>query len=290
MLFQAKIKTELKAADAVLAKRTRTIEVIASEVRKLSEVAKQLLAAERDFRDAQVERMIGGSDAEDVDSRAETLRSEIQKIGGRLQALRSSLKRQAPELLACHNAIAAELPSHESTIEQDFSKEWSKAVTAFSAVQARRAVIERELGRKLVLADPVPSAIDTETMAEMFRPLGTVRTILGILEALNGRVPSDLGSTMRRFDHRAVHVMGGNGFKDSTGPFMPPGTVVVESSFEAGWLEFLVGVGDSFIALDPREAEATNCARLAGLQVKAAESERRTRIDHGLTASTLDAR
>lgn len=280
MLFQTKMQTEIKAADAVIARREKIRGAIAKDVEALGRLAQKLIDAEQAERDQEV-RLALGDDAMEAKSpanpKSEKVRAEIAGYANRLQGLRSAFLGLAPRLNERRRAIAGELPEHNEKVDSDFSEEWTKAVAAFSRVVGKRAAIERSMGRKMNLREPVATIPQAHEIADALRPQTILDQIRDALESLISNPPDrypDPDNGLRPFDPRKVYELTRD-FQDTSGPGLQAGTLVVESMLDAGWLDFLAGVGNAVPFVDPGIGESRNAARMAVLQIQAEQRESR---------------
>lgn len=282
------MKSALKDAGALMARRDKITKAIAREVGKLGETVERLAEVELGLREVNAKKLLGEateSDGNGAEKELRACRTEIDGLSENLAALRGQLPKMAPATMERYRALEAELPAHNAAIEEEFRREWAKAVANFSAALAKRALVEESIGRKLQLTEP-NAASASVSASEMGAPKEMMKTLRGHLESLTSSAPpryAAFETVMRPYDSRPykIYVLG-KAFQDQSGPVLQAGTKVIEQMLEPGWLDHLVAVGDAFSMPDP--AAANSCEIRQSLsQIDAAEqAAQRARDAEGL--------
>jgi hypothetical protein len=288
MFLQSEMKSALKTADALIARRNKIASVIATEVEKLTGLVQRLMAAKSEDADAEAAQLLDGAMPEREGRRADPVRSEIRRAGDRLNSLRAAIAALVPNLIRTARAVEGEIESHHREIEKKFAREWEDASKAFSLVLGKRAVIEKTLGRPLSLGGPMAVDPAPEAVAEIIMPRDILSTLRELVEKGGAMAPS---SGIRRipFDSEQVYISR-KIIVDANGPPLAPGTFLVEACLEPGWLDFYVGVQSVVRADDERCIVAQEAASNERLRIGALETERRNAASLGPAADALDSR
>lgn len=252
------MKSALKDAGTLLARRDKIAKAIGREVSKLGELVERLAAAELRARDIAGRKLLGEatqSENDDGERELRTCRAEIEVSTQDLGALRMQLHGLAPALMERYRALEAEVPAHNAAIEEEFRREWDKAIANFSAALAKRALVEDSIGRKLQLTEP-NAASASASAGDSGTPRKTMEELRVKMQSLSAapspRNPA-FASILKPYDPRKVYVLR-KPFQDSSGPLLPAGTKVIEAMLEPGWLDHVVSLDNAF-PMEPAAAD-----------------------------------
>jgi hypothetical protein len=245
----------LSKADRAIERAAKIEAAIAAGVMELPGLIDVRLNTDGAFRRAESGVAIGEQPYDGLKAArkaADEAEGALKEAQLRLDGFRRARGTFGPDLCAAYDALKAALPEHEGRVVADFTREWNAAATAFSIVLGRRAGIEKLLGVKMELSDPVAVTAAAAELAEMGRPYERLSQLQAAIERIqkmqsaskqpdNARHHVLPGSSLAHYDPAGVYVIVRNG------GFMgqPYHSKVVDATYDHGWLEFLVLAGDT---------------------------------------------
>jgi hypothetical protein len=277
----------LGPAEAALSTYRKIEQAIEQGVKDLEPLIQRRQEAERSLRDAEIAAATGeGAELPKAQKAVEAALKAIDAQASRLRGLRGRLSARAPELIAAHGALKAELPSYAEAVKEEFAREWEKAVQAFSVALSRRAAIEKLIGESLPLPAPAAGPCDLGDLGKPHAVLGDLRAGIESIASMGRAWPVVApvpGTPITPFDPQGIYILR----HPASG--LPEGTLVVDCSFPEGQLAHLVSAGWAVPAVDPEVQQGLWAARQAArvLKQEEEEAERRWRDEELKQAAGL---
>jgi hypothetical protein len=164
------IETVLRAADAVLLRKSKLDSAIGDGVADLQNLILAQLETERAFRRMEAAAAIGepAADLPKAKKAAADARTALEQAALKLGGYRQAVGEMGGALVEAYEALGSAIPEQNRRLISAFADEWRTAVELFSPVLARRAAIERLVGETLNLPEPAadPTVGPLEAKAE----------------------------------------------------------------------------------------------------------------------------
>jgi len=245
MFERPKMKAAIKAAEKILGERGRLKAAISSAVEDLRPLIARRLEAENLLAAAEVGAAIAAKPESEIGAArrsVEDAHAGIARQAFKLSALRGKAAEQGAQLADAYRAVKTLLAGHNQEAGERFREEWSAGVQQFSRLLARRAAMERVLGR-MDLPEPAPSP-DAVDLGDLIAPHRTIEDLRAAVDDLTGMaslaavpVMAHPHIPLRHYDPQGVYTL--------ASPFdaIPAGAAVIETSFYPGILGRLVATG-----------------------------------------------